>query len=224
MTVTYCTAANVASFLRLIDPATGARMVFGVSSEPLQSEVEAWINEAEDYIDEQTHHAWRSTQVSNELHDHHMRWDGFGHLEYAVTLMNRSVLTFAHATDKIELWNGSAWKDLVDPANGFTEARDKDYWVDYTNGIVYLVSQRSILGRGTVRVTYRYGETVVPGDIKRAAEMLAGLRYLESDFYRLGLPDGQDFASPKASIMQKWRDDIEGILEHRKEFRGALVI
>jgi hypothetical protein len=223
MTTTYTTPERVVAMLRLIDK-NSIRLQLSETSEPARSEVEAWINEAEDYIDEQTHHAWRSTTVTNEMHDHHMRWDGFGHLEYAVTLQNRSVIAFTSGTDKIELWNGSAWKDLVLSSNGFTEARDKDYWVDYTDGIIYLVSQRPLLGRDTVRVTYRYGETVVPGDIKRAAEMLAGLQYLESDFYRLGLPDGQDFASPKASIMQKWRDDVEKILEHRKEFRGALVI
>ena len=223
MTVTYCTADNVASLLRLVDSA-GVRFDPDGASDPTQSEIEGWINEAEDYIDEHTHHAWRSTVVTNETHDYHMRWDGFGDIEHAVTLRNRAVLTFSHTTDKIELWNGSAWKDILDPANGCTEARDKDYWVDYQLGIIYLVAQRPLMGRGMVRVTYRYGETVVPGDIKRAAELFAGIQYLQSDFYRRGLPDGSDFSSQRASVMQRWSDQLDKIIDHRVEFKGALVV
>lgn len=223
MTVTYCTADNVASLLRLVDSA-GVRFDPDGASDPTQSEIEGWINEAEDYIDEHTHHAWRSTVVTNETHDYHMRWDGFGDIEHAVTLRNRAVLTFSHTTDKIELWNGSAWKDILDPANGCTEARDKDYWVDYQLGIIYLVAQRPLMGRGMVRVTYRYGETVVPGDIKRAAELFVGIQYLQSDFYRRGLPDGSDFSSQRASVMQRWSDQLDKIIDHRVEFKGALVV
>jgi len=223
MTTTYTTPERVVAMLRLIDK-SGIRLQLSETSEPARSEVEVWINEAEDYIDEHTHHAWRPTVVTNETHDYHMRWDGFGDIEHAVTLRNRAVLTFSHTTDKIELWNGSAWKDILDPANGCTEARDKDYWVDYQLGIIYLVAQRPLMGRGMVRVTYRYGEPVVPGDIKRAAELFAGIQYLQSDFYRRGLPDGGDFSSQRASVMQRWSDQLDKIVEYRAEFRGALVV
>jgi hypothetical protein len=224
MTVTYCTADNVVSALRLIDDGLVRRDPDG-TTDPSQAEIEDWINEAEDYIDAQTNHSWREVTVTAEPHDRNQRWDGFYEHEYQVGLRNRSVRAFSHASgDIIAVWDGSAWVDILDPVNGYTEDRAKDFYVDYASGIVYLITKRPVCGKGVVKVTYRYGEATVPKDIKAAAEKFAALRILESDFSRIAMPQGNGFDNTHAHLVDKWDRDIEKIIDRRREVRAIRVV
>jgi hypothetical protein len=195
------------------------------TTDPSQAEIESWINEAEDYIDAETMHSWRTVTITDETHDANRRWDALLDREYAVTLRHRSVKTFSHvASDKIELWNGSVWKDIVDPLNGCTEDRNRDYWVDYVNGIVYLVQQRPMVGKAMIRVSYRYGEVAVPNDIAKAAAKLAALHVLETDYAKMAMPNGPGFEPPKASVIDRWQRDVERVIDIHREVKGVFVV
>ena len=224
MTVTYCTANDVVGLLRLVDnDDQRARLIPDATTDPSLTEIEARINEAEDYIDSQTNHSWRSTLVTGEMHDYTWRWDRYIESEYPVILRNRAIKTFDKTTDKIEIYTGAAWVDLLDPVNGFTADRTHDYWIDYANSTIYLVNQKPRRGSAVVRVTYRYGETTVPGDIKHAAEKYAALRIMESDFYRMTAPQGQGLYDPRPRILEKWDDDNERIISRRRELKAVVV-
>ena len=118
MTVTYTTAAKVASLLRLINMSSQVRQTLDATTDPTSTEVENFINEAEDFIDKETNHAWRPVTVTNEYHDVDAAFSGLYRSELPVKLNHRSIRTMTSGTDKIEIWSGTNWIDLVLTANG----------------------------------------------------------------------------------------------------------
>jgi hypothetical protein len=216
MTVTYTTAANVASLMRLIDQNTGSRLVFSTDTDPTLVEVENLINRMEDHIDRETGHAWRAIQVMDEYYDIPYNCYNFYQRQFPIHLKHRNINTLVSGTDKIEVWTGNEWEDIILDANGYTEGRGNDYWVDYTQGIIYLKDKRPwTLDKG-IRVSYRYGESSVPGDIEDACTKLVAINIAENDDYVVALPEGTD----KYSIMSKvdsWKRDVERILYNRRE-------
>lgn len=216
MTVTYCTADNVISFLRLYDPSTGTRWADSTTSDPTTAELEGWINDAEDHIDAVTGHAWRTVTVTDEYHDAGRGWQGFYDREMPIKLDHRKIATLSTASDKIEVWNGSSW---INFATEYTEGRSDGFWIDYTNGIVYFVNYKPYYADSGVRVTYRYGDSAVPGDIEEAATKLVAIRVLESDWYKAVVPEGSGLENRKTDLCVRWREDVERILRNRRELR-----
>lgn len=222
MAVTYTTAAKVSSLLRLIVPTTQARLTFSASTDPTLLEVEALINSAEDQIDEHTHHAWRVKTVTDEYHDLEALYTGMYRAELPVKLNHRSIRTLVSGTDKIEIWNGSLWVDLVLAANGYTEGRGSDYWVDYTHGIIYFCEEKPQWAEHGVRVTYRYGEATVSKAVEEACTKLAAMNIAENDSYVIQLPEGVDKYAISSKI-ESWKKDIQRILSNLQEIPCAVL-
>lgn len=218
---TYTTAAKVASLLRLINQSTQARKVFDGTTDPTLTEVENYCLEAESIIDKETNHSWKASTVTNEYHNVGRLYTGFYRRELPVKLKHRSIRQFVSGTDKIEFWNGVSWVDLVLAANGYTEARNQDYWVDYTSGIIYLISTKPYYAEKGIRVTYRYGEASVPYAIQEAATKLAACKILENEDYKVVLPEGVSQYGI-ASKVESWKKDIARILENHREHFSAV--
>lgn len=220
MTTTYCTPANVASHLRLKDTSTGARFTFTTATEPTSTEIEGWINEAEETIDNTTHHAWRFVTATNEYHSYKGQYAGlFSNANWDITipLNHRNVRTFSHASgDKLELFDFTTYVDLL-ASTDYSEGEDDDYYVDYTNGHILFVNTKPWVHAKSVRVTYRYGESSVPYDIREACTKLVAIRYLESELYTATVPNGPSLSPSKDSIIEKWQADIDKILARRTE-------
>jgi hypothetical protein len=216
MTVTYTTPQKVSSQLRLIDQTTQARLVFSADSDPTLDEVEISINRAEDRIDRETSHAWRAVSIANEYHSmHRSAYDSYQRA-FPVYLKHRALNTLVSGTDKIELWNGSEWIDLVLIANGYTEGRADDYWIDYNQGVIYIRHPHAFRLDMGVRVTYRYGESSVPGDIEEACTKLAAIAIADTNEYSITLPEGVGEYGI-ASKIDKWTEDVNRILYNRRE-------
>jgi hypothetical protein len=165
----YCTPRQVASFM--------GRPQFSDSTNPTRYEVEDIISGVCDNIDTITRHAWRKKRISNEYHDVRIqdRYQGYGAYPYdystriALLLKHRNVRTFTSGTHKIEVWDGTSWVDFIAT---YTEGRAQDYWINYERGIIYFVNRYPLRQRSNVRVTYDFGESIVPGDICNAAILL----------------------------------------------------
>ena len=213
MAVTYTTAANVASLLRLINPSTQARLTFTISTDPTLLEVEAFINEAEDEIDRATNHAWRAVTVTNEYHNLTGLYTGEYRQELPVKLNHRSIRAMISGTDKIEYWNGSSWIDMVAT---LTEGRANDFWVDYTHGWIFFVNTKPYRANRGVRITYRYGEATVPGDIQNIATLLAAAKIIASDMYKIVIPEGGGMRGIQDAA-DAWEKRAYDRLEKRKE-------
>jgi hypothetical protein len=213
---TYTTAAKVASQLRLILPSTQARLTFSASTDPTLLEVENFILEAEDDIDRATNHAWRAVTMTNEYHDLSGLYTGRYRQELPVKLHHRSIRAMVSGTDKIELWDGTTWKDLVLTANGYTEGRANDFWIDYTHGWIYFVSTKPYISERGIRVTYRYGESSVPGDIQSICTLLAAAKIIASDWYKAVVPEGVSMRGINETA-DAWEKRAYDRLEKRKE-------
>jgi len=215
---TYCTSLEVARFLHANDGAD-----FSTSTKPTKTTVEDIINRMEDLIDERTRHAWRAVTVTNEYHDYHRDFYRSG-IAYptgrmpcrCVHLNHRGAHAFTSGTHKIEIRDDGEFVDLVLEANGYEEGFDKDYWIDYENGVIYFKGEEPDSGRDTVRVTYEYGETAVPGDIKEACIKLVAIDLMYSEDWTVMTMDNIDKIDLRGKV-DAWKKDIDEMLARREE-------
>ena len=214
MTTTYCTSADVAKLIWR----AGDGSDFTASTNPTQSFVEDLINAAEDEIDARTRHAWRSTLVSDELHDYirnnAYRQRGWWSYRGKIFLNHRAIHDFTAGTHKIEIWDGSDWIDLV--SDDYTEGRNDDYWIDYNQGIIYFVNTYPFEIEQGVRVTYAYGEDTVPNDIRFACAKMAAIDLVMQDDRSVMVVEGSDNV-PQPSKVEIWQAAIEKTLEKYAE-------
>jgi len=163
----YCTPREVADFL--------GRSQFDDTTNPTRFIVEDIIAETCDEIERITHDAWRKVRVNNEYHTINIRDRLLGYrnmypYDYAtrisVSLKYRNLRPFTSGTTKIEVYDGTNWVDYV---TTYHEARDKDFWIDYNRSMIFFVNRFPLWQRHNVRLTYDYGQTEIPGDIKKAA-------------------------------------------------------
>ncbi len=211
-TTNYTTAAKVASLLRLIN-SSQTRLTFSASTDPTLLEVENFILEAEDEIDRATNHAWRAASITNEYHNLSGLYTGAYRQELPVKLNHRSIRTMVSGTDKIEYWDGSSWIDMVAT---LTEGRANDFWLDYTHGWIFFVNTKPSYGDRGIRVTYRYGESSVPGDIQNICTLLAAAKIIASDTYKVVIPEGGNMRGIQDAATA-WEKRAYDRLEKRKE-------
>ena len=177
MTVTYTTAQKVAAYLQ--------RPAFSESTTPTATSVEMFINWSEGEIERKTNQAFQTLTVTNEIHTMRKigrRYRSQYYQKPYVKLTKHNIKTMTSGTDKIEVWSGGAWTDWVATK---TEGRDKDYWVDQAQGIIYFQKSFPITPYpDNVRVTYRWGESAVPTWAEELATMMAAKRVLQFDYDR----------------------------------------
>lgn len=223
MVVTYCTAADVASLVNIIDPEDDSRLVFTTSTFPKLAEVEQFINDAEDEIDQYIQHAYRSKSVSGEYHTlegerYHnaLKWIN-GVYVLVVQLEHREITTPVSGTDLFEFFNGDTWEDLIADYTKGDGSSEGDFWIDEELGAVYFLGVFPTIGRRNTRFTYRYGASSVPNDIRRACANLAASTIVASDVYFRAFPDN----TPRWSF-QTWADKFQTkaykLLDKRREF------
>lgn len=212
---TYCTAADVAQVLQ--------RPPFSDNTDDGElslSTVNAEILAQEELIDRWCRTAWRERRVTDEypgdglgnLQDH----EGF--VQVALTKMDVRALVGASG-DKVEVWNGSAFDDWVATR---TQGRAGDFYLVPEHGILKLRT-RVIFGdaRDRVRVTYRYGQTAVPANVKRACALLAAANLTMGAFTsQSGQGSGTD-SVPSASRATAWKAQAQAMLAPFVSVGGA---
>lgn len=201
MVVTYCSVADVSDFLRVPITAT---------TTPNKTQVEKLINRKEDEVERRTGHAWKETTISNEVHDLPLIYTfGWG---TPIFLHHRNIKDLSSASgDKIEIWKGgsNAWEDILSN----TEWYDVNYQFGklFLRGFIF-----SILRKHRVRVTYRFGDTTVPGDIKDIVIKMVATEIINTSFRMDKLPTGGSGIDIQYSL-NRWRDDIDKTIHDRTE-------
>jgi len=202
MAVTYCTVEDVADFLRIPITAT---------TTPNKTQVEKIINRQEEVLDRRIGHTFgREKTVSKEIHDLALLYTfGWG---TPIWLQHRNIKPLnASSGDKIEVWQGasSAYDDIIND-NEFYEF-DEVYGRLYLRGFLF-----SIMRKNRIRVTYRYGDTTVPEDVKDACIKLVAINFLSSSFRMDQVPFGGSSINIDNSI-KLWQEDIEDCILNRRE-------
>lgn len=207
MVVTYTTGTHVANLLQL-------GRVFTTTTIPTVSEVERIINRKEDFIDNKTGHAWRTTTITQEYVIPNRNYTYGTGVKFK--LSHRKIKNFnSDSGDKIEVWDGSSWVDYVATT---TEGRANNYWADYTNGIVFIMDRRGYFENG-VRFTYRYGDTIVDKTVEDIATKLAAIDVLTN--YDLNVNFVEDGATTRLTDNNKidiWTKQVDEELGELQEF------
>jgi len=191
------------------------RGFFNKDTTPDIQTVERIINDAEDWIDAQTNDAWRSTTVTEEYHRRDWRRSSFNP-GLSINLRHTDITTFVSGTDKIEIWNGAEWEEWVATK---TEGRGDDYWVNYTEGTLFIRSYWFLHQTDAVRMTYRYGHSTVPNDLRKCCALIVARDLLEQEQHLMNLPgDGQGHTFELAARVAKYQKQIDTIISrHRRE-------
>lgn len=205
---TYCTILDVQ---RILSVSTA----FSSSTNPTDSQVESYIEAAEDEIDNLTNHAWRQVSVSEEFYDLPVYSYNHG-AGLAIHLKHRKVKALDSGQgDSLEVWNGSEYEDWLSTK---TEGRNNDYWLDSRKGILYLRHYWAYYKKQSVRLTYRYGESSIPKDIRDATAMIAARMIIMSDDRSALLTDTADVANVSYERrIEELQKKIDRIIHNRTE-------
>lgn len=208
---TYCTSSQVAAFLQVPK--------FNATTSPTKEEVDEMIIESEDDINRQTLNSWKSKTITKEYHTikpaiH--RYEGT-----QIFIDNRNITALSTGDgDKLEVFNGSEWEDYLVSR---TEGRTNDYWINLIDGIIWLKTYPRILRRtNDVRLTYRFKEPSVPGDIKRACIRLTAISIIESDDKSILFPEGSSNI-PLTTKSEKWQERADKIIQNNRELKVAIL-
>lgn len=202
MAVTYCTVEDVADFLRIPITAT---------TTPNKTQVEKIINRKEEELDRRIGHTFgREKTVTKEIHDLPLLYTfGWG---TPIWLQHRQIKPLSYASgDRIEVWkgSGSAYDDIL--------TNEQWYEFDETYGRLYLRGFLfSIMRKNRIRVTYRYGDTTVPDDVKDACIKLTSIDLISTSLRMDQIPIGGSAINVENSI-KLWREDIEDCIVNRRE-------
>ncbi len=181
--VAYCTANQVAAFLQVAD--------FSGSTTPTTSDVESFIEMAEERIDQLTDHAWataRAKSVTEErvrvqrVRSNVINTRGRIQLKHYPILdfTQHASPTLAQTNGNIKLWDGSKYLDYLDSdeskdmGSSVTDVVSKDFWFDAERGIIYInnYSTFNMVNSSPAGVdgyvSYKYATASTPDDIKLA--------------------------------------------------------
>jgi hypothetical protein len=201
MVVTYCTVTDVSDFLRVPITAT---------TTPNTVQVEKLINRKEAEIERRIGHAWTTRTITEEVHDLPLVYSfGWG---TPIFLQHRMIKDLNGSLgDKIEIWQGSqdTFSDIL--GNNSWYNIEGVYGKLFLRGFIF-----SILRKHRVRVTYRYGDSVVPGDITDAVIKMVAIEIINTSFRMDKLPMGGSGISMQTSTA-KWQEDIDRTISDRME-------
>jgi hypothetical protein len=223
VTTYYTTPARVAARLQIRNSQNLAE--FDGQTHPTVTEVIEMIREVEDTIDSTTNHAWREkyaydTGDANDYEMHHLDKEYVYLVGIPVFLKHRHIRQQDHTKgDSMQIWNGSEYEEWL---TARTEGRDKDYWIDYRQGIVHIRTYVYRKRPWGFQMRYRYGETVVPEEIKQAATYLVCANIARLEDRSFLIPEGSSNV-PIKDKMDEWEKQAREILNRRKEMPVAMT-
>lgn len=209
---TYCDSEDVRAYVQRVDAYT-------TSSVPSTADLERIIQGVEDEIDAKTDHAWRERRVVESYYT--VRWERTFRLGLPaayVDLDHIQVRPLTNPQDKLEVFNGSAYVDWLDPTEGKVHGRTDDYFLLERPGTLYILRGISHLRSfpDGIRVTFRYGELEVPGDVHQLAVQMAAIEILSTAHDEIAMEGGlgpsvaqpvsQTITRLQAKVDQAFRD------------------
>ena len=224
--VAYCTANQVAAFLQVAD--------FSGSTTPTTSDVESFIEMAEERVDQLTDHAWataRAKSVTDErVRIQRVRSNALS-TRGRIQLSHYPILAFSqHASPSlgqtngnVKIWNGSKYLDYLDSdesktlGSSVTDVVNKDMWTDGERGVIYLEDYTlfesisdSPSGVGGY-VSYKNATASTPDDIKQATIYFAASMLAMNDDLNL-MQEGDD-SMDNATKSQRYEEMAMKILK-----------
>ena len=208
----YATTKDVFELLQMGPILTGTD--FTSSTTPSKSTVEAFIEEAQSWIDFKTRKSWRPTYVANEYHEFNLNGMHLDHADPYKIL-------------KLEIWNGGGWDNK-------RQGRKLDFFLVPDTGLIHYARYFLLPARFQsynapiwrwgggeftmpIKVTYLTGRDIAldtrgGGIVHEAAKKMAAINVMRSaDFGNL-IVSGMDRVQTSERI-QGWQMEIEDAIE-----------
>jgi len=209
---TYCTHEDVTRILT-------TSFSWSSSTNPTETQINEFIEAAEDEIDNITQHAWRAVTVTNEYYDLpiYSNFSGGTNFNIEIHLRHREIRDFdTDESDKIEIWNGSSWIDWISTK---TEGRANSFWQDNEQGLLFLKYFYPHFKRKALRMSYRFGASTVPNDIRDTCAKMVAIEIIRSDDNHGNLDDtGDNTRMTHDTRVRDLTKEIEKTLQNRQEF------
>lgn len=230
MVATYCTPQQVVQWLQLMTRDKEGRLVPDEFEFPSKAELTDWIEESESEIEDFTRQSWKVLTLEEPRYYNNNgiiripRVGYYGAIRgIYVKLKHNRILTLDNQDpnfDSFECWNGQTWTDmLVDWEKGDAIGH-KDWFLQEKSGELWITNNIPLLGRDTIRLKYRHGEsdkTKIPKSIRRACILWTASILLESDTYVTKFLNAQnEFSLPEKSKAYQRR--AERILKKRRRY------
>ena len=235
--VAYCTANQVAAFLQVAD--------FSGSTTPTTSDVESFIEMAEERIDQLTDHAWataRAKSVTEErvrvqrVRSNVINTRGRIQLKHYPILdfTQHASPTLAQTNGNIKLWDGSKYLDYLDSdeskgmGSSVTDVVSKDFWFDAERGIIYInnYSTFNMVNSSPAGVdgyvSYKYATASTPDDIKQATIYFAASMISMNDDLNL-MQEGDD-SMDNRSKSEKFEEMAMKILKEGRRLGRSMPV
>lgn len=168
---TYCTVSDVYHQMQKAEPDSA-----GEGGDLGREDVEEIIIDIEGVIDRFTGQAWRERRIVNDRPEVIRQRNIERYTVFGLSKLGVKTPLDAAEGDELDVWNGSQFADYVATKS---QGRQDTWYVNGERGRLHVrelfsaARWRGIRERDDlVRVTYRYGHTKVPRDIKRATYLL----------------------------------------------------
>jgi len=202
---TYCTPEEVAEFM------FGSSFTFANSTRLTDSTVANFINYNEGLIDGYTGLSWLVNTVTDEYYDADV--DKLDYDGWLTIFVDNTPLQTADATWEINNWN-STTETYTDFIADKTEGRDGDYYFDYDRNIINI--KPLYYGENVFKLTYKYGESTVPEDIKLLCILRTAVNLIDSDDYIGNIKIGDVAIKDKRDSFNKQISTIEYSYRRKK--------
>ena len=198
----YCTHGDVSDFLQ--------RAVFSGSTNPTSTQVTNEVAVWEAVIDNETGHAFSSRTMTDEYHSFPTTMRKFGLFEVHINLNHRQI----SGITALNVWDGSTWENFVSTR---TESRNGDWWYDASDGIIFFRGVKPFINEFAVKVTYTYGDSSVPADIKGACVRLTAIAIVSGFHQQMELGTGSMIPMDFSAKTETWRKQADDILKRHME-------
>lgn len=141
-----------------------------------------------DYVDRITMTTWAGNS-KQEVHYYDLTRPKWGWWIYRLGFPIYLGRLYIRSIDKLEVYDGETWEDWI-ASPQYEEGRQRDYWVDYINGVVYLNNFLIPQAGKEVKITYTYGRDDIPGHIKELTLLLVVKDLLMNDRTLFALAEG----------------------------------
>ena len=224
MATYYCSKDDVSAFLQVSN--------FTGDTTPESDAVEAFINMAEERIDQLTDHAWhtnRANTVTEERARIQRVRSNVINTRGRIQLKHYPILDMAGGTDKLHVWDGSSYVEYIankTGSNTVTDPVNKEWWVDGERGIIYLndYSTLNMINSApsgvACYVTYRYATASTPDDIKLATIYFTASTIAANDDLNL-MQEGDD-SMDNATKSQRYEEMAMKILKDNKRLGRSM--
>jgi len=195
----YCTHSDVSAFLQ--------RDAFDANSKPTSTAVTAVIADWQSWIDKEIGHSFESTTVTDEYHSiDAYRYGGYhARREIGVSLSHREI----NSITSLEVFDGGSWQEWI---GSKTEGRSDDYWINYTDGILFFRSSRPHYRQSAFRVSYTYGASSVPNAIRGACIRKTAISVITGTHTQFAMGHGPGNVVSYAQRIELWEREIKQLL------------